>query len=170
MYGYKQFTARFFILDNNSAYVKQLREHEAHKKKYTELVEEFCARNGIKYISFNFRSDTKLFLRTTYEENYRLRDEYGSSSFSKRTVLGRMWANFLTDNGIVDKLTPLPRFVMHMPWPARNFQSNGFEYCGHIYIIADGDGIEDMTFPGWCRETTGETFYRILAKSVAEAA
>lgn len=159
---FKAITNRFFLLDNNCEYINRLREHEASVILYAELVDDFCAEQKIEYQSHSFRCDDRLKLIMTDQERERLHKEFGSRSMRP---LWQLWSDFLKRKKAKNKIIAHPQLLRFLPQKMTNFHTQGFEYDGRVYVMADGDGIEESTFPAWCREITGSEFYRVFEAS-----
>jgi len=155
-------TTRFFILDEKCAYTKILRQYNESVKLYAELVDKFCAEYNIIKESHRYRSDYRLDLKISKQEKGRLYKEYGSYYIRPGTILGCYWVELLRKNKTKNKFIGFPKFKKYLPWKIYRFKSYSYEYCGYVYVAADGDGIETIDFPEWCREITGEVFYRNL--------
>lgn len=153
-------STRFFILDDDSPYLEHIRKHKLSVKLYAELIEKFCAENNITIESHKFRCDDRLSIKMSDEEKERLSNKYGKNFRFINYTLSPYWMEFINNLETKVKFIGYPQFKRYIPWKIDNYRESGFEYDNRVYVVIDGNGIENSEFPKWFHEITNEVFYR----------
>ena len=154
---------KFFILDNNCKYVKDLLKHKELIRLHKKLLDKFCNEYKIEKIQYKYKNNGALPAMLSSDERKRISKEFDNNKYLwPPLTLKNEWGEFLKRNEIKEVFTPAPIFSKYLSLKISNYKSRRYEFNGHIYAIIDGDQIESIKFPDWCREISGEIFYRDL--------